>query len=297
MKQYLKNILLLGAMLFILAFIMDFAFTKTFKKGKTVKVQWLQNISNNNYDYAIIGSSRAWWNVDVKKINHIKNINGINLSNNHFGLSEILLRLKRFYHQKNSIEKLLLQIDYKSVFSHKGEFSSTVYNYLPFIDDTLTYNHLKKRNTEWTLYKSIPFWRYAEYNFQWGLEEYIITNLNLRKSIFDNEGSYFTNNQFHGDSIIKVKYMKQNLNPDLIDIINFCNSKQIELQCFTAPYFNLIINSKTETKFKNIIDSLNLNHYNYTNSFKTNKSMFNDNTHLSLKGGAIFTDSLIVNHF
>ena len=297
MKQYLKNSLILGVILLLSAYLLDYGFTSVFKSGKTVKVQWLQNINKTEYDYAIIGSSRAWWNINSNTINTEKELKGINLSNNHFGLSEILLRLKRFYENKNSVDTLLLQIDYKSVFSEPGEFSSTVYNYLPFLDDSLTYNHLSERSNEWRVYKHIPFWRYAEYNFQWGIEELLITKLNLRQTLFDSTGNFFTDNKFHGHPQHKITNTSHNLNTDLLGIVSFCEKHNIELICFTAPYYQLDISDTLHNRFNTLIDSIDLNYKNYALIYNTDSTYFNDNTHLSLKGGQAFTQTILDNHF
>jgi len=289
--------MILGIILLGIALALDYGFTKVFKTGKTVKVQWLDKVNNIHLDYAIIGSSRAWWNIDANRINSEKKLKGLNLSNNHFGLNEILLRLKRFYDNENSLDKLLLQIDYKSIFSESGEFSSTVYNYLPFIDDSLTYNHLSERNSEWKVYKYVPFWRYSEYNFQWGIEELLITKMNLRQTIFDKAGNFFTDNYYHGASSFEIDSTKLILNTDLIEIIDFCEKNEINLVCFTAPYYQLILHQKIETRFNTIVDSLQLNHSNYGLIYNSDSTYFNDNTHLSLKGGDRFTDQLITDHF
>jgi hypothetical protein len=293
LKKFIINILIFASIILLGLYFLDWYFTSTFKEGKTNKTQWLEGKSNNHYDVAIIGSSRAWWNIDMGEINTKLDLNGINIANNHFSYSEMHLRLKRMYENGNSIKKLFVQTEYWESFSDSAELSTTSYNYLPYLDDSTTYNHLKNKSSEWILYKHFPFWRYAEYNFQWGPEEFLITKMNMRNSIFDSTGTFFTNDEFYGsDSWNPTEPDTNAINKDFDDFLSFCQEKSIEVHVFTAPIYHATINLKLQKDFEQILKSRNYYYDNYINLY-SDSSYFNDNTHLSRKGGKFFTKTLM----
>lgn len=273
---------------------LDLIFTNTFQnKGTTVKAQWLNRMENEAYDFAIIGSSRGWWNIDVNEINIATQKRGISLSNNHFRNSEILLRLKKFYQHGNTCNRLFLQVDYNSV-GEEG-FSSTVSNYLPFIDDSTTYHSIVEQDPNWMIYKYVPFWRYAEYNFQWGPEEFLVTEMGLRNTLFDSTGTYFSNDQFYG---LDGYYMDHKVHSDayLSDIVSFCKEQNIQLTLFTSPYLNLELNELTRNSFHDAINHYGLQHIDHTHLYSERK-YFNNYDHLSKYGGAEYTKVLIQDFF
>jgi len=293
MKKFLIKIAIFCLLIIAGLYTLDWYFTATFKEGKTNKTQWLDRKNQEAYDLAIIGSSRAWWNIDMNVINSDMNINSINLANNHFSYSEMLLRLKRLYENENTINHLLIQAEYWNAFLETEELSTSSYNYLPYLDDPTTYEHLKAKSPEWMLYKHVPFWRYAEYNFQWGVEEVLITKLDIRNSIFDSTGTYYSNNDYYGRPKWYASIPKSTkLNPDFVELLEFCDHHHIEPHVFTAPIYKAIFSQKNQVEFEfNLVES-KVDYDNYLDIF-TDSTYFNNNTHLSLKGGKVFTQELL----
>lgn len=293
MKKFFIQLSLLSLLVFLLCVLLDKFFTHTFKKGKTNKVQWLDKIEGEHYDLAIIGSSRAWWNIDMNLINEELNISSINLSSNHFSYSEMLLRMKRFYENNNTIGKLMIQTEYWAFYSESTGVSTTVYDFLPYLDDKTTYAHLSAVSDEWFFYKNIPFYRYAKFNFQWGLEELIITQLKRRNTIFDKTGTFFSNNTFYGNDLWQAPSIKnKNINRNLLELVTFCESKNIELCVYTSPIYNAIIDTSLQKEFSKEIKSMGIDYLNYID-YSNDSTSFNDNTHLSIYGGRIFSEKLI----
>jgi hypothetical protein len=267
--------------------------TSQFKKGNTNKTQWLNKMNDTHYDIGLLGSSRAWWNINMNTFNTELELNCINISNNHFPYAEMLLRLKQFYAKGNSIDLLLIQTEYWAFFDQNESFSNTIYNNIPFLDDTATYNYLSKKSSEWIKYKYIPLWRYSEHNRQWGVEEYLITLLNKRNPIYDNTGTFFSNNRFYGQESINFKASDSDqVNPDFIKLYQFCDNHNIRTSIFTAPIYNCKFDLNSQTKMEQQLESLGIVYKNHINTYR-DSTFYNDNLHLSINGGKFFTDTLI----
>ena len=293
MKKFLYQLLIVGIIFLLNLLILDFWFTAEFKEGKTNKTQWLYKKKNEHFDLAIIGSSRAWWNIDLNKINESLQLNCISLANNHFTYSEMLLRLKQFYQNGNSIDQLLMQTEYYEFFKNDKKLSISAYDNIPFLDDSITYNHLKEKSFEWVKLKYVPFWRYAEYNRQWGVEEFLISKLGIRNTIFDSTGSFFSNDKFYGKDSIEFGAAETNQpNQDFKELIKFCNNKNIKVLIYTAPIYHAIINPKSQEDLRRQLASMNIAYRDFTHLY-TDSTKFNDNTHLSIKGGQAFTNVII----
>jgi hypothetical protein len=196
MGRFLRKILILCMALLVAAVVLDLLLTAIFRQGNTVKAQWLDKIEGEHFDLAITGSSRAWWNIDVNEINRRCSIRAISMANNHYTPSEMLLGLKLFLANGNTVDRLLVQADHLNMSAHQDEFSSTIYDHLPWLEDSIVYDHLRDRSKEWPLLRHVPFARYARYNFKWGFEEVLLTITNRRKTLFDSTGSIFMDREF-----------------------------------------------------------------------------------------------------
>jgi len=293
MRKFIVQLLFLGGILLVVASGVDSYFTSVFQRGKSNKNQWLNTINDSSYDVGVLGNSRAWWNIDMNTFNSELDKRCINLSNNHFPYCEMLLRLKQFYANGNSVDVLLIQTEYWSLFGEEKGFSNTVYNNIPFLDDTTTYAYLSERSSEWIKLKHVPLWRYSEYNRQWGVEELLITLLDKRNTIFDTTGTFFSNNRFYGNDRITFDQPESfQINADFLAVHNFCVSKGIQMSIFTAPIYKLEFHEGSQHQMENVLDSLGLDYRNYMNMY-ADSTFFNDNTHLSVRGGEHFTDTLV----
>ncbi len=292
MGRFLRKIFILCVLLVVAAFALDLLLTPLFQQGRTVKAQWLNNIQGEHYDLAITGSSRAWWNIDVNEINDRCSIRAISMANNHFTPSEILLALKVFLSNGNTVDQILVQVDHYNMAIDQDEFSSTVYDYLPWLKDSVVYEHLRDRSMEWPLLRHVPFARYGRYNFKWGVEEALITVADVRTSLFDSTGSFFIDREFRGYPYYEVGEIEYGLNRDIREILRLCEQHGIRLQFFTAPYYRLRLPPGAGTRFHGLMQEQGLDHFDH--SHRLDSTIYFDNSwHLSLHGGRAYTDILI----
>ncbi len=292
MKRFIKKILVLCAILLIGAIVMDVVFTKIFKSGRTVKAQWLNNMHGQHYDLVITGSSRAWWNIDMHRINSSCGIRSVNLATNHFRPAEILLALKIFLANGNSVDRMLLELDYMKKSESDQVFSATIYDHLPWLKDELVYDHLRSRSNEFFWLRHIPFARYARYNSLWGPEEAIITLLDKRRTLFDSTGSYFTDDEFSGYAQLQLNDIVIQYDEDLAEVFNLCRKNGIEVEVFMAPYYRLRVRAGAKEEFNELMDRYGVAFHDHSDRLDSTIH-FNDNWHLGRHGGEVYTQMLI----
>ncbi len=292
MRRFLKKILVLCLLMLAAAIVLDAAFTSIFREGRTVKAQWLRSIQGQHFDVVVTGSSRAWWNIDVNAIARACDLRAISLANNHFTPSEVLLSLKLFLANGNTVDRILYEVNYQSLSVEQDEFSSTVYDHLPWLEDTIVYGHLAYRSNEWIWLRHVPFARYARYNFRWGAEEALVTLLDERNTLFDSTGSFFIDRDYRGYPYYEVRPTTFRLNDDIRRTIRLCEERGIQLVLFMAPYYRLRMFEGGEEQLRNMLNEEGLVMHDF--SMRLDSTIhFDNNYHLSLRGGRLFTDMLI----
>jgi hypothetical protein len=294
MASLLRKILVVVVLLAALALVLDPLFTRIHQGGNGTKAQWLHRMHGEHYDAVIIGSSRALWNIDMNAINTACGIRSISLANNHFRPAEMLLAMKIFLRNGNTTKRLLLQVDSSVLTDEQEGFSSTLYDFVPFLEDTLIYDYLIARDPEWFWLRHVPFWRYTKYNFKWGIEATLRTVIGRRTAPFDSTGSYFSpNDRFYGTYEYTFKpETAPYLGKDLEAIIALCKEHGIELVVFSSPNFMVESPVEIRTAPARLMATEGLTLFDFNDSLSA-ESNFNDNRHLNRTGGRLFTRMLI----
>lgn len=293
MGRFLRQLGLVLALLIGVALLLDPLFTHLFKNGKGMKSQWIEQMHNEHFDVAIIGSSRALWNINTISIDTICGIRAINLANNHLTPSEILLTVEVFLRNGNTADRLLLQVDHATLSTDAHHFSTKAYEYVPFLDDTLVYEHLRAQSAEWVSLRYVPFWRYVKYNFKWGLEQAIYTALDRSPEPFDSTGGYFSpNEQFYEKGNVPYRPAPADLNSSLERVIALCSANGTELIPFTAPYFGWTIPDSAKHYPAQLLTQHGLRLVDFSDSLREQR-FFNDHQHINRAGGLVFTRMLM----
>ena len=228
MKRFLFRLSIPLGLLLLLAFLLDPLFTSVFREGQGTKAQWLMGMRDQRFDVAVIGSSRAWWNISMDQLDSACGTRSISLANNHFTPAEMLLAMKAFLRNGNRARVLLLQVDHSSLTDEQDGFSSTVYDFVPFLEDTLVYAHLAPRGDEWFWLRHVPYWRYAKYDFKWGVEQAVLTAWGRRNVPFDATGSYFSpNDRFYGKAGVPYAPSGHRMGEDLRALFALCEQHGI----------------------------------------------------------------------
>ncbi len=292
MRAVLLRSLVFVLLLIGLALLLDPLFTSIHQHGKGTKAQWLWRMHQRSYDAVILGSSRAWWNIDMQAVDSACGGRSINLANNHFTPAEMLLAMKLFVRNGNGARKVLIQVDHSTLTEEQQGFSSTVYDFVPFLDDSLVYGHLAPRDPEWFWLRHVPFWRYTKYNFKWGIEQAVLSALDRRPVPFDSSGSYFSpNDRFYGKPGLPYTPERHAFGNDLIDLLELCKANGMEPILFTSPYFGLDIPAAAREALPGVARAAGYALHDYTDSIP-DMACFNDNKHLNRVGGTRFTRML-----
>lgn len=282
---------------------LDRFFTKTFKDEKPF---WFLNKSNNTYDFAVIGSSRAENLVDINTMEKATNLKGINLAMQGTGNAGLYLLLKGFIERNNKIRYLLIQVDEYSLDSKKSYINAfPTHAYLPYFAEK-SVKQIIRENVDYKkylLWEYVPFSRYVDYN------SYYMTyclNFIFGKQKKNYEQTKGTDLEY---SKVKFKFDKDKYSnfKRIIDknditylnrIIEYANSNHISVIMFTAPqYFEIIpyLNTRDESLriFQNIANRHQIKYLNFETDEITNDiTAFFDATHLNGVGSKKFSENL-----
>ncbi len=292
MQRFLRNIALALLLLLAAAVALDALMTGVFRRGRGTKAQWIHNMKDQHYDLAIIGSSRAWWNIDMNAIDSACDLRTVNLANNHYSGREINLSLAMFLANGNTVDRILLQVDHYLLTAETDGFTSTIYEFLPYLHDSVVEARLAGRSLEWEALRHIPLWRYVKCNFMWGPEQFLATATGRRKPLFDSTGTYFSNPHFHGLEYLTMARTDHRLDEDLKEVIRLCRERNITLECFTTPYLNLRGDPEILAAPARIVDSTGLVLHDFSDRI-AGREHYNDTQHLNVAGGKLFTRMLV----
>lgn len=290
MKNQLVNILVLVSLLYAIFWALDYCFTSTYKKASSSKIQWLYNIEDKEYDFAVHGSSRSYTGVDVGEIENGTGYKGINIAVDGSSITDHYLILKIFLGNNNKIKRLYLQVDPWSCGSEKPADFATP-KFFPYLSEEVVFNHYKDFGFKWYAYRYIPFLRYAEYNSLWGVHQYINNAYNLSPENFDKDGGrMYKNNAFKDENENELREVKFDLSNDYVylnNIISLCKKNNIDLILFTAPISNIIINEKYNRNtlaFEELMIKKGVSYENFGHIYGNKTKFFVDPVHLNPPG-------------
>jgi hypothetical protein len=245
------------------------------------------------YDYAFCGSSRSYNGINISMIDSISKKKGINLSldGSEISTQSVLMNL---FLQKNSLKTIYLQIDYWNV---NSELTNDIADarLLPYLDSEICFDHYKQFGFKWFLYRYVPFWKYAEFNYYWGPVIFFNSLFNVRKPEFDiKTGSlYYPNGKFLGKNVNQnIIFQKDASFKYLKEIIAMCDSKGIKLVLFTAPYSVVLDSKESKTsidEFFIFCKKQKVTYYNFSGTFNKQFSLFYDDVHLNKNGADSFS--------
>jgi hypothetical protein len=268
------------------------------------KRSWCLKRRNEHYDFAVLGSSRAYGSFDMTVLNNLVKKKGINLGANGSGYIDNFLTLYEFLKNGNTAKVLYLQVDIYSLSSAQS-FSNAfhTYQYLPYWNDPTVQEGVQQylSTEEKIIWKYIPAIRYFKYNKYFSPKEAIrrYKLKNKHKSPFDIPmGGIGLSAKAEPPSMMKNLRPGRKLdNMDILylkKIISLCRQNKIEVITYKAPE-STIVNSKiTDIKelYKSvdkILDSLSLVNIKPDPKIECVESNFTDPSHLSQRGRKLFT--------
>jgi hypothetical protein len=213
---------------------------------------------------------------------------GINLSldGSEISTQSVLMNL---FLQKNSLKTLYLQVDYWNVNSESTNDIADA-RLLPYLNSGICFNHYKQFGYKWYLYRYIPFWKYAEFNYYWGPVIFMNSLFEILKPEFDLKTGtlFYPNGKFIGKNVKQNVVFPQDSNYKFLsEIITMCQNKNIKLVLFTAPYSAVLPSKESEfslNEFSIFCKKHKVTYFNFSSIFEKNNEFFYDDVHLKSNG-------------
>jgi hypothetical protein len=278
MKKFLKYVLGALVLLYVLLVFLDFLYTSIYEHPVHArdKVSWLNNLKPDQFDYAIFGSSRAFFNLNPQQIKIETGLNGINLAYPASDNFEIKLMINQFLkHQKT--KKIFIQVDDRY---NSEQFNATaIVPWLPYIRENSIYREIHTVDPTAFYDKYVPFYRYMMNDSKLGFREIIMCFTKPNKFGKTN-GFTPLYGEMKNDKFFTFE-LEDTSNKHLEAIIEICKKEEIELYFFTAPYY--------KTQFNAEVLSKHLPNYQDFSGSIGDKDCFRDVNHLNKKGAEKFT--------
>lgn len=281
MKVFFKNLGFILLILLCSLYILDLAYTYSYKNPIYPRntVSWLKSgkLIAEKYDYILFGSSRCAYTINPKQILKETGLHGVNLGYSSCNAFEIKLMVKDFLKEHHT-NKIFIQVDHE--FNNELTDVLAIVPWMPFVKELSIYEDILKVDKTIKFKKIIPFYRYMYYDSELGFRNLVLSF--FKPNSFELKDGFVPINGSIKEDLPSVVYNLENKeNIHFKEIIAICKEKNVEVNFFTAPYYNSKINSAVFEK----------NLPNYTNFSASVESpyLFKDNSHLNVKGAKMFT--------
>ncbi len=293
---------ILMLILLLASTLMDRAVVRNVK----VKQYWVLSHKGLDLDYAILGSSRGYVNVDAGRLEELLGKKVMNLSIDGASYTEQYLLLELFL-RNNKVRNLLLQVDVFGLDKDSFDFPFHYYYYFPFLNDRKVFDYIKEYcGIKAYLWKYAPYLKYSSYNQAIGLSSVLGYLLKPGGAEFDSRGSLLINRKFsdetakfqltgfydrsHAIDLVRDKHFK--------GILTLAKSKGVRTVLFMAPEYVSVYSGSDDRE--KIIDYYKSIAREYGIAYRTfddediagNIDLFFDLAHLNRTGAGLFTERL-----
>ena len=172
MQRFAKYILLIFSGLLLIMFVLDKAYTYTYKNSlPRNKISYLISQKSEHIDFIFIGSSRVDNTINTEVIEKHLGGKSLNLGIQASKPSDYLLIVKLLQELQISSDYIFIQLDH----SFNLDTNSDILNsfLVPYMEYTSIQRHLKSTLNDYWYVKNIPFYRYLKYDYQLGFREFL----------------------------------------------------------------------------------------------------------------------------
>lgn len=171
MKLFIQNIVKFLSLVFLILFGYGLFCDYFFKQQKYLpadnKRTWVIKQQYDSFDYAVLGSSRAENAFDLRLLDSLTGMKGINIAVSGAGYVDNYLVLHKFITNQNKISHLFLQVDIFSM-DPESNFSNSfhVYTFLPYWKDPVFKKAIAHyiSTSDSLLFEWLPWIRFYKYN-------------------------------------------------------------------------------------------------------------------------------------
>ena len=302
MKKTLAMLFMCIGLLIVFGYFLEYRFAN----DRSDKFIWLQNISNEEFDYAYIGSSRVLNMVDVNQIDAQLNTNGINLGRGGANYRTLYMVLNSFVEENdNKLKKLFIQIDpftlYRDSLYNKPNYDHYFYKYADNKEIASCFN--KNQSLYW--YKYLPILKYIEFNKVYNITHFFRSFSEHSKFDLSKGSSLLIKHlPFKPDESLSEARLGFN-EEDLIflnKLLAFARKNHIEVELYTAPIYNFETTLKPsypgyDDFITNYIKVNDLQYFDFKNQYISQPSLYKDKIHLNKKASEDFTGVMIQEMF
>ena len=248
MRLFIKSILLFVLILLVVNYPVAYYIKNHFYIYS--KQNWILNKTNLKLDYAVLGSSRVFYTIDIASLDKTYGKKGINIGTSGGSYGENYIILSEFI-SKNKISNLLLLTDefcFNSPQSYPYPFHE--YEFLNLFNkyDSVFFDFIPK--WKFYLWKTVPVAKYCEFNKQLNLKKLPQTSLDETMGtelITDKDCKKLTLDPKDQISEIDKKYF--------LKIIELCTANNIKIIFINTPIYTFA-NRRINKAFKTYIDSI-----------------------------------------
>ena len=294
-------LVLLAALLVPAAHFLDQFFSSRFRSEKDF---WVMNQKGGEFDFAVLGSSRVYNNVDINEMRRILGGTGINMGVAGTGYGGMQLILNRFYNNGNRIRTLLIQVDIFG-FDSKSSYSNPfpVHMYLPFMgSDSDAERIIKEKSSplDYFLWKQFPFVKYLEFNTEYLKFLFRHIRPKFEVELTGNSGSQLLGEGYAATFRFKNGKRKIVMDDyaDLVKIVTLARSHGTTVLMFTSPQFHELYGMiSTYPAYSDVLGHV-VSRYDIPilaiddSALSRNRELFVDFTHTNSHGSKLFSRKL-----
>lgn len=301
MKKFLKHIATFAAILFAIAGGIDAYVTHKLHQLKSSPFANWNDIygAKIDSDVLIMGSSRAYVQINPEIIDSILNVDSYNLGTNGRLVDTQVLKYHTFRKKQDSKPKLIIYEVHAGTMDISNKYERI--QFTPYLYDPYMWLNTHKHENFTIADALIPLWRYLDYNSEilsilQGKSAYCKDEYMLHKGYKD------YNKKWNGEEFRKRKTIEYNKNPNAIQIFdNFlaeCNQEKIKVVLVMAPYY---IGATEKVKdyagmqemFRGLAEKHDCRFLDYTyDSISYDTTYFYNAMHLNRTGATLFSEKL-----
>jgi hypothetical protein len=283
MKRFIKNVLIVISVSAVLAFLICYGSLYALRQSAFYKPSFLANhVSQNQFDYIILGSSTGLTTLNTKAIDSIIGTSGLNLAMDDTGLSSQYVMFQHFIAQGKKVKYCILAPSASSFDATYEDVSDNDYRFLPFVNKTYVHDYFKRYNSRRAELLSgskwLPFLGVSYYNTEVFYPSILSVFNSEKRNRFDDRGNYtYPFTQQTAETITTTTALKIEFkNTDIEKIRLLCELHGIKLICYFSPMQEKEV----------VTQNLNYKIINHSNLLD-NTMYFYDAIHVNRKGRII----------
>ncbi|SDS68737.1 hypothetical protein SAMN04515667_2742 [Formosa sp. Hel1_31_208] len=283
MKRFFKNVLIVIIGSAILVSVMSYGSLYALRKSAFYKPSFIANhVSQDQFDYIILGSSTGLTTLHTKAIDSIIGTTGLNLAMDDTGLSSQYIMLQHFIAQGKKSKYCILAPSASSFDVNYKDVSDNDYRFMPFANESYVHDYYKRYNSRRAELLSGSKWApllgVSYYNTEVFYPSLLSIFNSEKRNRFDDRGNYtYPATQRTAETITTTTALKIEFkNADIENIRALCELNGMELICYFSPMQNKEI----------VTQNLNYKIINHSNLLD-NTMYFYDAIHVNHKGREI----------